>query len=182
MTEAPTKTHDVKIEKKPGAVPAPWTAGMQVWQSLRDEMEQMFDRITRTFAPMATPRSLLDVEPFRHFQTSFGMAIPAIDVIEKSNEFQFKAELPGLDQSNVELSLSGDALTIKGEKSESKDDREGDYHLSERRYGAFQRSLYLPPGVDRDKITAKFEKGVLVIRLPKTAEAVKQQKKIAISK
>jgi HSP20 family protein len=76
--------------------------------------------------------------------------------------------------------VSGDVLTIKGEKVEEKEEKQKNTYLSERRYGSFQRSFQLPSGVDLDKVAATFEKGVLRITLPKTAEAVTQQKKIPI--
>ena len=71
-------------------------------------------------------------------------------------------------------------LTIKGEKNEVKEDKQKDYYQSERRYGSFQRSFQLPEGVDADKIDANFAKGVLTVKLPKTAEAKKAEKKITV--
>ncbi|TIX36045.1 MAG: Hsp20 family protein, partial [Mesorhizobium sp.] len=71
-------------------------------------------------------------------------------------------------------------LTIKGEKKEEKEEKDNDYYLSERRYGSFQRSFQLPEGVDADKIDATFAKGVLTVKLPKTAEAQKAEKKITV--
>ena len=71
-------------------------------------------------------------------------------------------------------------LTIKGEKKEEKEEKQKDYYLSERRYGSFQRSFALPEGVDTDKIEANFAKGVLTVKLPKTAEAQKAEKKITV--
>ncbi len=71
-------------------------------------------------------------------------------------------------------------LTIKGEKREEKEEKRENYHLSERRFGSFQRSFQLPRGVDRDRIEARFDKGVLTVVLPKTAEAAARQKKIEI--
>ena len=72
-------------------------------------------------------------------------------------------------------------LTIKGEKEEQKEEREKDYHISERRFGSFQRSFQLPEGINEDKIQANFEKGVLTIKLPKGVEAQKPEKKISIA-
>ena len=183
MVEAKTAPAEMKVAKTSAPAPAPfWAPGVQMWQSMHDEMERMFDRFTRSLSPASASRRLFDVAPFRHLETSFGVAIPAVDVVETDKDFQIKAELPGLDESNVELTLSGDALTIKGEKTETSEEKGANYHLSERRYGSFQRSFYLPEGTDRDKIAAKFDKGVLLVTLPKTAEAVKQQKKIPIGK
>ena len=108
------------------------------------------------------------------------MVLPAVDVAEKDKEYEITAELPGMDESNIEVKLSNGMLTITGEKKEEKEEKKKDYYLSERRYGSFERSFQLPEGVDADKIEAKFTKGVLKVVLPKTAEAQKSVKKIAV--
>lgn len=105
---------------------------------------------------------------------------PAIDLAEKDKEYEITAELPGLDEKDVEIKLSNHSLTIKGEKKEEREEKQKDYYLSERRYGSFHRSFQLPEGVDADKIEATFAKGVLTVRLPKTVEAQKAEKKISI--
>lgn len=93
--------------------------------------------------------------------------MPAVDVVEKENSFEITAELPGLDEKDVEVKLVGNSLVIKGEKrQEHKEEKDG-YHLSERSFGSFQRSFALPDGVDREQIEAKFGKGVLRVSLPK---------------
>jgi HSP20 family protein len=105
---------------------------------------------------------------------------PAVDVVEKEKEYEISAELPGMDEKNIEIKLSNGTLTIKGEKKEEKEERDKDYYLSERRYGSFLRSFQVPEGVDAAKIEATFAKGVLTVKLPKSAEAQKGEKKIAI--
>jgi HSP20 family protein len=87
-----------------------------------------------------------------------------------------------MDESNIDVKFADGLLTIKGEKSEEKEEKKKDYYLSERRYGSFQRSFPVPESVDTDKIEAKFANGVLTVRLPKSAEAQKNEKKIAIKK
>lgn len=110
-----------------------------------------------------------------------GMALaPAMDLVEHDKEYEISAELPGIDEKGVEIKLVGGMLTIKGEKREEHEEKEKDYHLSERRYGAFQRSFSIPDGVDAEKIEAKFEKGVLTVKLPKSEVARKSEKKIPI--
>jgi HSP20 family protein len=84
-----------------------------------------------------------------------------------------------MEPSNVDVSVSGDTLTIKGEKRQEKEEKEENYYLCERSFGSFQRSFTLPAGVDRDKIGSELAKGVLTITLPKTAEA-QQQKEIEV--
>jgi HSP20 family protein len=122
---------------------------------------------------------MLDFEVPRISRAEWQIA-PAIDLVEKDGGYEITAELPGLDEKNVEVKLSNHTLTITGEKSEEKEDKRKDYYLSERRYGSFQRSFQLPEGVDADKIDAQFAKGVLTVKLPKTAEAKKAEKKITV--
>ena len=85
-----------------------------------------------------------------------------------------------MDEKSIEVKFSDGMLTIKGEKEETKEEKEKDYHLSERRYGSFQRTFGVPDGVDANKIEATFTKGVLTVVLPKSAEAQKAEKKIAV--
>ncbi|TGT07127.1 Hsp20/alpha crystallin family protein, partial [Mesorhizobium sp. M8A.F.Ca.ET.213.01.1.1] len=99
-----------------------------------------------------------------------------MDLVEKDKEYEITVELPRIDEKNVEIKLANRILTLKGEKKEEKEEKDNDYYLSERRYGSFQRSFQLPEGVDADKIDATFAKGVLTVKLPKTAEAQKAEK------
>ena len=91
------------------------------------------------------------------------------------------AELPGLDVKNIDLQLSDNVLTIKGEKHEEKEEKTKDRYVSERRYGSFRRSLQVPSSVDADKIEASFKGGILTVILPKSPEAQKKQKTIPVS-
>jgi HSP20 family protein len=93
---------------------------------------------------------------------------------------KISAELPGIDAKDIDVSVSGDTLVLKGEKRQEKEENDKNYHFSERAYGSFQRSFQLPSSVDRDKVAVDFSKGVLTITLPKTAKAQKPQKKIEI--
>ncbi len=99
---------------------------------------------------------------------------------EDEKAYKISAELPGIDAKDIDVSVSGDTLVLKGEKRQEKEEKDKNYHFSERAYGSFQRSFQLPPSVDRDKVAADFSKGVLTITLPKTAEAQKPQKKIEV--
>ena len=100
----------------------------------------------------------------------------------KEKEYEITAELPGMDESNIDVKFADGVLTIKGEKKEEKEEKKKDYYLSERRFGSFQRSFPVPESVDANKIEAKFVNGVLTVRLPKSPEAQKNEKKIAIKK
>ena len=88
--------------------------------------------------------------------------------------------MPGLDEKDIEVKVANGVLTIKGQKEENKEEKKEDYHLRERRFGSFERSLRVPDSVDKDKIEASFKKGVLTVMLPKTAEAQKPVKKIEV--
>jgi HSP20 family protein len=142
-------------------------------------LESLRRQINSLFPDLAGHRNLSDFEPFERFFSGW-LAIPAVDLVEKDGEFAITAELPGLDEKNVEVKLANGTLTISGEKKDERENKEKDYYFSERRYGSFKRAFRLPEGVDTGKIEAAFDKGVLTIRLPKTAEAQKAEKKIEI--
>ncbi|THF55447.1 Hsp20/alpha crystallin family protein [Ollibium composti] len=147
------------------------------FESLRREVDRLFD----DFRPFdwRLPSKVLGFEVPRISRAEWQVT-PAMDLVEKDDVYEITAELPGLSEKNVEIKLSNHTLTIKGEKSEEKEDKRKDYYLSERRYGSFQRSFQLPEGVDADKIDAHFAHGVLSVKLPKTAEAKKGEKTIAV--
>jgi HSP20 family protein len=92
---------------------------------------------------------------------------PAMDVAETEGEVVVKAEVPGIDPKEIDISLSGDVLTVKGEKKSEREEKKENYHLVERSYGSFLRSVTLPAAVNADKIEAHYEKGVLTITCPK---------------
>jgi HSP20 family protein len=162
--------------KKTNPAPVP-----DAWQSFRGEMDRLFDRFAGGFGfGLPSFRRLFDVEPTSRRESSFSFAAPAIDVTEDDKTYKITAELPGLEQKNLDVTISGDMLTLKGEKHHEKEEKDKNHYLSERAYGSFQRSFALPESVDRDKISADLSKGVLTITLPKTAEAQKPQKKIEV--
>ncbi len=166
----------IKTEKK-AAAPAPlghWTP----FESLRREIDRLFDSFHGGAGRLPFGRPGFDLELAWPREPSWSLA-PAVDVAEKENEYEITAELR-VDEKNIDIKLSNGMLTIKGEKKEEKEEREKDYYLSERRYGSFTRSFQLPEGVDAEKIEATFAKGVLTVKLPKTAEAQKREKTIAV--
>jgi HSP20 family protein len=103
---------------------------------------------------------------------------PALDVVEKEDSYIVKASVPGVAPEDVEITLTDNVLTIKGETKEDKEDKQENYHVRERHYGSFMRSITLPTTVEADKVEAVNEQGVLTLTLPKS-EAVKP-KKIAV--
>ena len=164
---------DVPVEVKKTA-PAQ-TSAPDIWQSFRSEMDRLFDRFG-----FPSLRRVFDIEPAWRSASSFSFSVPAIDMSEDEKAYKISAELPGIDAKDIDVSVSGDMLVLKGEKRQEQEEKDKNYHFSERAYGSFQRAFDLPASVDRDKVAADFSKGVLTITLPKTAEARKPQKKIAI--
>jgi HSP20 family protein len=156
------------------------TAGF-VWHpfgSLRREIDHLFDDFDTGFWNTPFRRSVFDVAPFR--RTASWTGTPAVDVVEKDGEYEITSELPGMEEKDIDIKLTNGMLMIKGEKKETKDEKRKDYFLSERCYGSFERSFAVPEGVDLDKIAATFKSGVLTLTLPKTAVALKQEKKITV--
>ena len=99
--------------------------------------------------------------------TSWAPMLPRVDVSETDQEVHIAAELPGLEENDVDVTLERGVLTIKGEKKFEEEDKEKDYHRVERSYGLFQRSIPLPVEVDADRVDATFKNGVLRVVLPK---------------
>lgn len=105
---------------------------------------------------------------------------PSVDISETESNLIIKAELPGLEANDVNVSISGDLLTIKGEKKKEKEEKDEHHHYMERYEGTFQRSFRLPVAINADKVDAEFGKGVLKITLPKIEEAKKKDVKIKV--
>lgn len=93
--------------------------------------------------------------------------VPSVDVSETNEKIVVKAEIPGMDSKDIDISLSGDILTIKGEKKSEREEKDENYHLVERSHGSFARSLRLPVAVEADKIEAAYKQGVLTVTCPK---------------
>jgi len=143
----------------------PWRPfGMEIG-ALRKEMDDLFNRFLGEF-----PLTRRMAEEWR----------PSVDISETKNNFVVKAELPGLEAKDVNVSISGDMLTIKGEKKKEEEEKDEHHHYVERYYGSFQRTFQLPNTVKTDKIDATFEKGVLKVTLPKKPEAKKKDIEITI--
>ena len=133
--------------------------------SLRREMDRLWDR------------SLGETQLARTFTESW---LPSVDISETKDNFVVKAELPGLETKDVNVSISGDILTIKGEKKAEEEEKDEHYHCVERYSGSFQRTFQLPSGVKADKIKATFDKGVLKVTLPKVEEAKKNEIEVKV--
>lgn len=134
---------------------------------LRRNVDSVFDNFFRGF----------EMEPF---ESRLGVFSPKVDVIENDKEIKVFAELPGMDEKDIDISLTRDAMTIRGEKKEEKEQKGKDYYRMERSYGSFSRTIPLPVEVETDKIEAKLKKGVLTVTLPKSARAVEETRKISV--
>lgn len=128
--------------------------GVFPFYSLHREMNDMFDDLWRS----------LDIRPFRILEERTGAFVPTIDVIEGDGKLRAIVELPGIDEKDVEVLLTEDSLTIKGEKKE--DDIKGSYYCTERIHGSFNREISLPREIDTTKVEAHFRNGVLSIDMP----------------
>jgi HSP20 family protein len=150
------------VPVKPSA-PAVTTTPPDVWRSFRNEMDRLFDRFTGGFG----------LPPFPSFrvESAFSIPCPAVDVTEDDKAFKLSAELPGMTEKDIQVSLSGNTLVITGEKKQETEKKEKGYYLSERSYGEFQRTFTLPDGADAEKVEAGIANGVLTVTIPKTAQA-----------
>jgi len=160
---------------------APPTAQMQMWrpfESLRREVDRLFEDFTPAAFKLPFRRPAFDIEPF--WSPESWIAVPAVDFIERDGAWEVHVDLPGLDEKDVEVKVAGDVLTIKGETHEEKEEKKPDFHLRERRFGSFERAFRVPEGVEIDKIEANFKKGVLTVVLPKNAAAQKPARSIAV--
>ena len=138
------------------------------FSTLQDRMNRLFGGISHQ--PGSTDEGL-----------TAGPWTPQVDVYETNDSIVLKADLPGMSQNDVEISVEGNMLTVKGERKFEKEVSEKEYYRMERSYGTFTRSFTLPPTVDSDKIDAAFAQGVLKITLPKREESKPKQIKVKIN-
>ncbi|MBK8574787.1 MAG: Hsp20/alpha crystallin family protein [Elusimicrobia bacterium] len=133
------------------------------------EVDRLFDDVGRGWT----------LAPLRVFeQRTKGEVVPRLDMSETEQEIKVTAELPGMDEKDVTVTLEGDLLTLKGEKKAETEEKGKNFHRLERTYGSFQRVITLPSEVDATKVTAGFKKGVLTVTLAKSPTA--QTRKIEV--
>ncbi|HLS55270.1 MAG TPA: Hsp20/alpha crystallin family protein [Zeimonas sp.] len=158
---------------------APAPQAWHPFESLRREVDRLFEDFGRDVWRPAFGRPLFDIEPFMRRELPWGGA-PAVDIVEKDDAWEVTAEVPGMEEKDIEVTIAGGALTIKGHKQQDKEEKKKGYHLRERRFGSFERRFPLPEGVDTDRSDATFRKGVLTVTLPKKPEARKPGKQIKV--
>lgn len=122
---------------------------------LRDQMDRLFDSF---FGGSWGESGVPDVA---------GGWVPELELAESEKEFTIRAEVPGLDPGDIDVRVTGNILTLSGEKKEESEETKGGYFHSERRYGSFHRSIELPTGVKPESISAEYDKGVLTLRITK---------------
>ena len=156
---------EMSTEQRGGLIP--WKSGTEMARWERD-MERMLGNFFsgRAAHPLFEERSWPG--------SDLGIAEPKVDLYEEKDQIVVKAEMPGMTKDNIQVFLSDNILTIKGEKKKEEEESDKDYYRSERVYGAFMRSLPLPAEVNPEKIHAAFKNGVLEVRLPKSEEAKKR--------
>ena len=149
--------------------------------NLRGEIEQVFDNFMRGWPDMSR---MMAFDPFRNLREPFdpgGMAFsPSVDVSESDSGYEISAELPGIQDKDIELTLRDNVLTLRAEKKSEREQKDKDYHLSERSYGLYQRSFRLPDDVDPEQINTRFANGVLTVTLPKSARTPPSTRKIEV--
>jgi len=143
------------------------------WDPFRD-MVSLQERMNRLFEDvLSKPRG--SDEGF-----ASGIWAPPVDIYENEQEVLIKAEVPGMNQTDISVEVKDGTLVIKGERKHEKDVKDGYYHRVERVYGTFQRSFTLPTTVEADKVTARYRDGVLELKLPKAESAKPKQIKVEV--
>lgn len=147
---------------------------LDLFDAMRADLDRVFDRFERGWPGLGN----LGLSRFGDQQ---GLAAK-LDVREEGNRIIVEADLPGIDEKDIAVTFTDGVLTIKGERKNEREEKKDDYHIAERSFGRFERSLRLPDGVDENAIEAQFDKGVLKVALPKRPEAVKAERRIEIGK
>lgn len=164
--------------KEVGTAAEPFGRLFEPLASVRRDIDRFFDSVSPDF------QSALEFDPFRRLGAAFEIArgdlVPSAEVTEENKSYRISAELPGVDEKDISLTLQDHMLTISGEKKSERKEETKDHHLSERRYGSFQRSFRVPDDVDEDRISAAFDKGVMTIVLPKVASAKPKGRQIPV--
>ncbi|MDX2157650.1 MAG: Hsp20/alpha crystallin family protein [Hyphomicrobiaceae bacterium] len=148
---------------------------VSLFDAMRSDLDRVFDRFERGWPGFGR------MGGFDFPTVTRGMSA-ALDVRDEGNQLVIEADLPGMEEKDVSVTLSNGILTIKGERKSEREEKKDNYHIAERSFGSFQRSLQLPDGIDDSKVEAKFDKGVLHIVAPKRPEAASKERKIEIRK
>ena len=146
-------------EEESASLPSPWL--------LRREFGELIERF-------------FDDEPLLSRGSLGRIFTPAVNVVENEDEITVTAEIPGMDKNDLDVTLTGDKLTIKGEKKAEHEEKSDNFHQIERSYSSFMRSFSLPCEVEQDKVAARYKDGVLTLKLPKTEHCRSKSVKIPL--
>jgi len=146
----------------------PWRKKREV-PKLKDDIDELFDKFMRSFS--SSLPEIFGVE---------GEIWPSVDVLEDKKNIIVKAEIPGMDPSDFDISISDNILTIKGEKKQEKEEKDKNFYMMERQYGTFTRSITLPVEVNEEKVDASYKDGVLKIVIPKKKESKENKIKVKV--
>lgn len=141
--------------------------GVDPFRSLHRQMDRLFEDFSRE---LHWPR----------LEDATGMTMPLVDVAETDDGLTVTAELPGMEEKDIEVDLTNNILTVKGEKKSETEEKKADFHFRERSYGSFSRSIPLPFEVNPDAVEAGFAKGVLTITLPRPPESKRTTRRIKV--
>lgn len=176
------ETSEVPTEKKADVPVA--GEGWNLFDSLHSEADRLFREFSQQWpGSLVGPSKMLPTAKPRGSHPIFATAMPAVDVVDLADKVEVRAELPGVADKDIDIEVHDNTLTIRAKKEESREEGEdkGRYYLSERRSGSVSRTLGLPTGLNADQVVATFANGLLTVSFPKTDEAKKQPKKVAIS-
>lgn len=158
---------NIEVSKGNGA---PAHRSHDAFEAMRDEMNRVIERFEHGW-----PRW-----PSFFKGTDIRTMMPDLDVHESAKAVTIEADLPGLSEKDVAVTLANGLLTIKGERKSEREEKKDSYYLAERSYGAFERTLRMPDTIDESKIEARFDKGVLKVVAQKKPEAIKAEKRIEV--
>jgi HSP20 family protein len=150
----------------------PFESFLREMETLHKDMDRLFDDFWKgsgRYSMLTTPWQSMTRSPWEHSEV-----MPQVDETEDEKAFHVRVELPGMDQDDVDITLSNGMLTIRGEKKREDEEKGKDFYRKERSFGAFRRTLPIPAEVDEKAIDASFRKGVLYVKLPKTKAAQKK--------
>ena len=150
------------------------------WQDPFENYLDVFeDRVNRLLEPFGPP-SLFGARPLTQARPMPVDWAPSLDMVDTGKEVMLHCDLPGMTKDQIQISAQGRQLTISGETKHEEEKKEGQYRVRERRYGKFERRVALPQDVDLDQVQAKYENGVLKVKVPKKPEAHTERKAITI--
>ena len=153
------------MPEKPPSVAEDDYPGRSVMTSMRQEIDKLFDDFAHR-----TPASWFGAEA----------VLPTVDVAESDDALEVTVELPGVEEKDIDIDVTGDILTIRGEKKQEEEEKNKHYHRVERRYGSFRRSMRIPFQIDADQVSAVYDKGVLRVTLAKPDEVKERSHKIEV--